>query len=244
MMQRDIHFRPQDFLDLCRAKPSDFGKIALVSGQVHRAKMCLDRLEKPVKNFSFLGYNFWTGIYKGEKITVGNGGLYSPDSAFIVEMLCVAGIKSLIRLGSCGGLRKDIKIGDYILAEGIIKGDGATSYYVAPGYEPKPDKRINRSISRVFSQSSTVHSGVVWTTDALFKETKEVVNYYIKRGAIAVDMVSSPFLTISSLYDKKCSIIITVSDNLITGELGVNSDVFKKSEKNMVKKIFEVLDEI
>jgi len=79
MMQRDIHISPQALLESLQFRQGDFGRIALVSGQVHRAQMCLKKLENPVKNFTFLGYTFWTGEYKGRRITVGNGGFYAPD---------------------------------------------------------------------------------------------------------------------------------------------------------------------
>ena len=84
-MERDIHLTPQDLLASLQFKPGDFGSIALVSGQAHRAKMCLEKLKDPVKNFTFLGYTFWTGLYKGKKVTVGNGGFYAPDSVFVTE---------------------------------------------------------------------------------------------------------------------------------------------------------------
>jgi len=54
----------------------------------------------------------------------------------------------------------------------------------------------------------------------LFKETKEIVNPYIEKGAIAVDMVTSPFVTVANIYKRKVAAILAVSDNLITGTLG------------------------
>ena len=86
-MQRDIHMKPKDLLDSLQFRPGDFADIAIISGQPQRAKMCVDQLENPVKNFTFLGYTFWTGTYKGKKVTVGNGGFYAPDSAFATDLL-------------------------------------------------------------------------------------------------------------------------------------------------------------
>jgi len=112
--------------------------------------MCLEKLENCVKNFTFLGYTFWTGFYNGKKVTVGNGGFYAPDSAFVTEFLCVGGINTLIRLGSCGALREDINVGDYVLATDIIRGDGATKYYVDDNYVSKVDQGLTSKIEEVF----------------------------------------------------------------------------------------------
>jgi len=232
---------PQALLDSLQFKSGDFGRIALVSGQVHRAQMCLKKLENPVKNFTFLGYTFWTGAYKGMKITVGNGGFYAPDSAFVTELLCAGGIDTFVRLGSCGALKEDINIGDFILADSVIRGDGATRYYVDDDYVPKVSGDITAAVEKAFSLAGKVHKGGVWTTDAIFKETKEIVNSYINKGAIAVDMVTSPFVTLADLYKKKSAAVLTVSDNLITGELGFADYRFFEAEMKMIDSAFEVI---
>lgn len=242
MMQRDIHLSPKDLLDSLQFKQGDFGSITLVSGQHQRAKMCLDRLENPVKNFVFLGYTFWTGFYKGKKITVGNGGLYSPDSAFITELLCAGGVDILVRLGSCGALKEDISIGDFILAEKVLRGDGATRYYVDDDYSPSVDEELTSRLEEVFSKEGKIYRGGVWTTDALFRETKKIVNSYIEKGAVAVDMVTSPFVTVANLYKRRVAVILAVSDNLITGQLGFADYRFFEAEMKMIDLVFKVVD--
>ncbi len=244
MMQRDVHLDAKNLLDSLQFKQGDFGEVAIVSGQVHRAKMCLEKLNNPVKNFTFLGYTFWTGIYKEKKITVGNGGFYSPDSAFVTEMLCAGGVNALVRIGSCGALREDINVGDYVVADKIIRGDGATRYYVDDNFTPAVDTGISEQVENIFSQSGRVHKGGVWTTDALFRETKDIVNSYIQKGALAVDMVSSPFVTLSNLYKRKAAVILAVSDNIITGQLGFADYRFFEAELKMADVIFKVIDEL
>jgi purine-nucleoside phosphorylase len=88
------------------------------------------------------------------------------------------------------------------------------------------------------------HKGMVWTTDALLKETKEIVNDVINKGAIAVDMITSAFLTIANVYKKKATALLVVSDNLITGELGFSSIKFFDAEKKMIDKSFDIIDEL
>lgn len=243
-MQRDVHLEPKELLGSLQFRDGDFGEIALISGQQHRAKICLEKLENSVKNFTFLGYTFWTGFYKGKKITVGNGGFFSPDSAFVTEFLCVGGINTLIRLGSCGALREDINVGDYILATDIIRGDGATKYYVDDSYAAKVDDELTAKIGEVFKGAGSLHRGGVWTTDALFRETKEIVNPYIEKGAIAVDMVTSPFVTVANIYKKKVAAVLAVSDNLITGRLGFADYRFFEAEMKMADLAFAVIDKL
>ena len=244
MMQREVHMDPKGLLASLQFREGDFGDVVLVSGQQHRAQMCLKHLENHVKNFTFLGYTFWTGTYNGRKVTVGNGGFYAPDSAFVTEMLCAGGINNFIRLGSCGALREDIGVGDYILTNDVIRGDGATRYYVDDEYKPKVSDDLSNKVEEVFNKVGKVYRGGVWTTDAIFRETKDIVNSYIDKGAIAVDMVTSPFVTVANLYKKNVAAILAVSDNLITGQLGFTDFKFFEAEMKMTDLAFKVVDSL
>jgi len=237
-MQRDVHIAPRDLLNSLQFKDGDFAPIALVSGQPHRAQTCLTFLQDAVKNFTFFGYTFWTGTYKGKRVTVGNGGYYSPDTAFVTELLAEGGVEYLIRLGSCGAMDPKINVGDLIIADELLRGDGATPYYVDEKFIPKTDSALTKNIKTFFEKDSVVHQGKVWTTDALFRETKEVVNTYIDKGAIGVDMVSGTFVTVANTYKKKSAALLCVSDNLITGQLGFSDIRFYQSERQMIDKMF------
>lgn len=241
MMQRAAHISAKGLLQQMQVKTQDFAKTVLVSGQLQRAKKCLEYLDKPVKNFSVFGYTFWTGAYKGYKVTVGNGGLYSPDTALVTELLCAAGIEFLIRLGSCGALKDNMQIGDIVIADFALRGDGVTNYYVSDDFIPQATKETTDKFYQKFSLNMTVHRGSVWTTDALLRETPQIINPVIKKGAIAVDMVTSPFFTIASIYKKKCAASLVVSDNLITGEMGFASAKLLAAESKMITDALELV---
>lgn len=244
MMHRDIHLTPDELLDTLQFKHGDFGDIGIISGQTQRAKMCLRHLDNPVKNFSFLGYTFWTGEFKGKRVTVGNGGFYAPDSAFTTELLCTGGLNTIIRMGSCGSMDENIAVGDYIVADSIIRGEGTTPYYVDETFKPSVDRQLSQQLYDAFDTIGNVHFGCIWTTDALFRETKEVVNKYIEKGAIAVDMVTSPLVTIANLYNKRVASIFAVSDNLITGDIGFTDIKFIEAEMAMVKEVFTIINQL
>ncbi|MDD5584101.1 MAG: hypothetical protein PHV55_03495 [Candidatus Omnitrophica bacterium] len=242
MMQRDVHLHAEGLLGSLQFRKGDFGEIGIISGQMQRAQRCLQYLENPVKNFTFLGYTFWTGTYKGKKITVGNGGFYAPDSAFVTEILCVGGIQQLIRLGSCGGLKQEMTTGDFVIVDKVIRGDGATRYYVEDNFVPQVDKDLTKGLNDIFKKEGTVYQGACWTTDAMFRETKEIVNPYIGKGAICVDMVTSPFVTVANIYKKKVAAVLVVSDNLITGEMGFADFRLFEAEEKMTKAVFGIIE--
>ncbi len=241
MMTRPVHISAVDLLCQMQVTKGDLADSALVSGQEHRVKMYLELLENTKQNFSAFGYTFWTGTYKGKRITVGNGGLYSPDTALVTELLCAGGVNLLVRVGSCGALRQEIQIGDVVIADSVVRGDGVTRYYVSPDYVPSATKEISDCLFNCLSSGMKVHRGMIWTTDALLKETPQIVNPIIKKGAIAVDMVTSPFFTIASSYNRRHAACLAVSDNLITGEMGFGSPALLAVEQKMIPKTLEMI---
>ncbi|MFH1767737.1 MAG: hypothetical protein ABH858_01065 [Candidatus Omnitrophota bacterium] len=242
MMEREVHLTAKKLLESVKFRDRKLGSIAFISGQRRRVDIFLEKLSKPVKNFTVLGHSFWTGIYKGKDVTVGSSGSYAPEAAIINEVLCEAGIGILVRVGSCGALRRDIEIGDFIVADEIFRGEGTTPYYVDDSFSPAVDFSLCDKLVNIFKPPAKIYRGAVWTTDALLRETKDIVNRYVRQGAIAVDMVTSSFVTIANLYNKKASVIMVVSDNLITGTLGFTDARLFEAERRLAENIFKLAD--
>ncbi len=235
-MKKDIHLTGQDLLGMVQVRPGDFGKYAIIPGTAERRDAILQYLEHPVKSFSFFEYSMYTGIYEGIKIAVGNGGRFSPDSAIIAEILCAGKVENIIRAGSCGALDENIKIGDIVLATGVVRGDGVTPYYVDDNFKTVSDPKLVDVLEKTASkEGAKIHKGLIWTTDALCRETRELIEKVKKEGAIAVDMVTSALLTIAQVNNIKAVSISAVSDNLITGELGFINPDYYEAEAKVVK---------
>jgi len=235
-MKKDVHMTGKDLMGMVQLRPEDIGKYALVPGPRERLDAVVKKLENPIKNFSFMEYTMFTGMFKGTKVTSINGGRFSADTAITTEILCNAQAKGMIRIGSCGALREDIKVGDLIVAECALRGEGVTPYYVSPDFQPQADAGLTQELKEAASTSGlTVHAGKVWSTDAILRETKEVVSKAVEQGAIAVDMVTSVFLTICQLYKIPAAVILAVSDNVETGEMGFLNPDYYMAESAMIQ---------
>ncbi len=234
-MKRDVHLTGQDLMNMVQLRPQDLGKYAIVPGPKERLDSLVKKLENPIKNFTFMEYNMFTGTYQGVKITAMNGGRFSADTAITTELLCNARAQCMIRIGSCGALSDEIKVGELIVVDGAIRGEGVTPYYVNRDFNTITDHKLTEDIFQIAQNSGlAVHKGKVWSTDAILRETREHVNGAIEQGAIAVDMVSSVFLTLAQLYEIPAAVILAVSDNIITGEMGFLSPDYYMAESQLV----------
>ncbi|MGE5197498.1 MAG: hypothetical protein ACM3IL_03220 [Deltaproteobacteria bacterium] len=235
-MKKDIHLTGKDLTEMVQLRPEDVGKYAIVPGPRDRMEVVVKKLQNPVKNFSFMEYTMYTGQYDGIKVTTINGGRFNADTAITAEVMCNAGIKNIIRAGTCGALDENIKVGDLVVVDSVIRGDGVTPYYVDKNFKTVADKNITDILFETAKESGiTVHKGCVWTTDALLRETREIVQAKCKEGAIAVDMVSSSLLTIAQVYKVKAAAILSVSDNVITGEMGFMNPMYYMAETKLIE---------
>lgn len=241
-MQKDVHLTGKDLAQMVQLRPQDVGKYAIVPGPKDRLEVLIKKLENPTRNFSFMEYTMYTGMYQGIKVTAMNGGRFSTDTSITSELMCNSGITSIIRIGSCGALDENIKVGDLIVVDKVIRGDGVTPYYVNKDFKTLADKQISDTLYEVAKEMGVnIHRGTTWTTDALLKETRELVESKRKEGAIAVDMVSSTILTIAQLHKIKAGSILAVSDNVITAEMGFMNPLYYMAETKLIEIALETV---
>jgi len=244
-MVKDIHLTGKDLTQMVQLRPQDVGKYAIVPGPKDRLEVLLKKFENPVKNFTFMEYSMYTGMLEGIKVTAINGGRFSTDTSITTEVMCNAQIQNIIRVGTAGSLNENIKVGDIFVVDEVIRGDGVTPYYVDKDFKTVADKKIADTLYEIGeSMGISIHRGKAWSTDALLRETREIVEAKREEGALVVDMVSSTLLTIAQTYNIKAGSILAVSDNVITGEMGFMNPSYYLAESNILKIALEAVKKL
>jgi uridine phosphorylase len=217
-------------------KHDSLGPHALIPGPKERSELLLKLLDKPQKNFTFLDYEMHTGDLEGKRVTVGNGGRFAPDTAITTEILCAAGAQTLIRVGSCGSLQEKVKIGDLVIVTGALRGDGTSRYYVAENFSTVAHGEIVSALRQAADDLKLrYHLGWIFTTDALFQETPELIRQLSEQNISSIDMVTSTFLTIAQMRGKKAGAVLAVSDECLHGKFGFRDPAFFEAEQNTIE---------
>jgi uridine phosphorylase len=235
-MIKEPHFTPQRMLNMLGLKPDSLGPYALVPGPKERSDLLLKLLASPQKSFTFLDYEMHTGALDGKRVSVGNGGRYAPDTAITTEILCGAGAEALIRVGSCGSLQDNIKIGDLVIVTGAVRGDGTSRYYVAENFSTVAHGDIVNALKHAADDLKVrYHLGWIFTTDALFQETPELIHQLNQQNVSSIDMVTSTFLTVAQVRDKKAGAVLAVSDECLYGKFGFRDPAFFEAEQKTIE---------
>ena len=205
-------------------------------GPKERSDLLLKLLDSPQKSFTFLDYEMHTGALDGKRVSVGNGGRYAPDTAITTEILCGAGAEALIRVGSCGSLQDNIKIGDLVIVTGALRGDGTSRYYVAENFSTIAHGDIVNALKQAADDLKVrYHLGWIFTTDALFQETPELIHQLNQQNVSSIDMVTSTFLTIAQVRGKKAGAVLAVSDECLHGKFGFRDPAFFEAEQKTIE---------
>jgi len=235
-MVKEPHFTPQRMLGMLGLKANSLGPYALIPGPRERSVIMVKLLDEPQKSFTFLDYEMHTGGLDGKRVSIGNGGRYAPDTAITTEILCGAGAESLIRVGSCGSLQDHVKVGDLVIVTGALRGDGTSRYYVAENFSTVADPSVVAALKRAAEDLKVhCHLGWIFTTDALFQETPELIHQLNQQNVSSIDMVTSTFLTVAQVRGKKAGAVLAVSDECLYGKFGFRDPVFFEAEQRTIE---------
>jgi purine-nucleoside phosphorylase len=157
--------------------------------------------------------------------------LGAPQAVMVAEKLFALGVERLLFTGWAGSLRPEIKIGDLLLIKGALSEEGTSNHYPLEE-EPRSNHGLRESLlTQARKQGLELKPGRIWTTDAIYRETREKVESYARQGLSAVDMETSALLTVAAFRGKAAAGLMIISDELGSGKWkpGFKSDRFQKA---------------
>ena len=165
----------------------------------------------------------------------------APYAAMMLESLIAWGARRIIFLGWCGAVSKQVKIGDIILPTSAVVDEGTSRDYTDTNSGPsQPASSMASLIGQVLEDNRIdFHSGKIWTTDAVYRETREKVENYQQQGVLAVEMEISALYSVAQFRQVELGGILVVSDELSTYKWrpGFREKRFIKTRKIVTKVI-------
>ncbi len=151
-----------------------------------------------------------------KKISVFGTPLGAPHAVIMLERLIAMGAQKIFTFGCCGSLQSSLPIGSLVIPLTALSEEGTSPHYPLPaGVLPQADAHIvNICLSKCREMKIKATAGKVWTTDALFRETKEKVKQYSQNNLLAVEMEMSALFTVATYRKVQLGGIMVVSDEL------------------------------
>jgi uridine phosphorylase len=174
------------------------------------------------------------GSWQGQPVTIAAPTLGAPYAAMVLEKLIALGARLALALGWCGSLQPHVGLGDLLLPTAAVSGDGTSRYYCSGEQDPGPDAACCARLRQALAKAQLPwHAGPVWSTDALYRETVDLVWHYQARGILGVDMEMAALFAVGRFRGVAVAGLLVVAEELadLKWRPGYRSAAFRQARR-------------
>lgn len=126
----------------------------------------------------------------------------APGAAGTIEELHAMGCAKFVVCGGAGALIKESKVGEIIVPVSAIRDEGTSYHYIEPSREIACHSGTLETAVAILSEMGIPFiTGKTWTTDAMYRETPDMVDLRRNEGCITVEMETAAFFAVSKYYN-------------------------------------------
>ena len=204
------------------AEKGDIAETVLLPGDPYRAKWAAETfLDNPRLVNEVRGMLGFTGTWNGHPVTIQGSGMGMPSlSIYANELIRDYNAKTLIRIGSCGGMQPHVGIRDVILAmTASTLSTPSRGIFKELNFAPCADwSLLNAAFTAAEAKGTKTHVGGIYSSDVFYDERPDLNEQMTRHGILGVEMEAAELYNLAARHSVRALAILTVSDDLQTGE--------------------------
>ncbi len=206
------------------AAPGQIAPHVLLPGDPLRALWIAKTFLEDAECYSEVrGMYGFTGVYRGERVSVQGSGMGLPSlSIYVNELFTEYDVRSVVRVGSCGALSEDLRLRDLVIASGACTDSSMNRIrFEGLDYAPVADYALLRAAHDAFEARQldvAAKVGLILSSDSFYSPRPELTQRMAEYGVLAVEMEASALYTLAAQHRRRALAICTVSDHISTGE--------------------------
>lgn len=220
------------------AEKGDYAETVLLPGDPYRAKWAAETFLQNVRQVNDVrGMLGFTGTWNGKPVSIQGSGMGMPSlSIYVNELIRDFDAKTLIRIGSCGGMQPSVKLRDVIIAMTATTVSSPSSTIMRDvNYAPCADWSLLRAaVNAAEARGNNAHVGGIYSSDTFYDERPDLNEQMVRHGILGVEMEAAELYTLAARHRRRALAVLTVSDHLQTGE-ALPSDQRERSFGEMVE---------
>jgi uridine phosphorylase len=208
----------------------DVGDYVLVPGDPGRTPLIAKHLDGAREIAFSREYRTFTGKVDGVPVSAMSTGMGGPSVAIGVEELHELGVHTLLRVGTCGALQPEVKMGDLVIAIGAVRSEGTPDGYVPKEYPAVASIQVvNALVDAASAAGLPYHVGVMRSVDALYSDLvpdqmprpdlRAELGMWTRAGVLGNDMETSTLYVVSRLRNMRAGTICLTVDEVGAGEI-------------------------
>lgn len=137
-----------------------------------------------------------------------------PFAVLVAEQLVAAGAKVVVGFTSSGRLAPTLPLPSLVIATEAVRDEGTSLHYL-PASErvSAPNMLLTAALADSLAAVAPVSCGLVWTTDAPYRETRRQVRHWASAGALAVEMQAASLFAFAQTRRAAIAVVAMVSNS-------------------------------
>lgn len=193
----------------------EFGKYILLTNFSNYIQMFADKFGVPIR-----GLDRPMQTATAENITIINFGMGSAMAATVMDLLSAIEPKAALFLGKCGGLKKKIKVGDFLLPIAAIRGEGTSNDYLPAEVPALPSFLLQQAVSAMIKKHEKDYwTGTIYTTNRrVWEHDEKFKDYLTMVRAAGIDMETATVFLVGFINHIPHGALLLVSDSPMVPE--------------------------
>ena len=220
------------------AEKGAFADTVLMPGDPLRARYIAEHFLQDAQQITAVRNMYgYTGFYQNQRVSVMAHGMGIPScSIYATELITEYGVKNLIRVGSCGAVRDDVKVCDVLIALGASTDSRVNRLrFNGSDFAAIADFGIVQTLVQAASANKIpVRVGAFYTSDLFYHPDSELTERLRRYGVLGVEMETAGLYGVAAEYGAKAATVCTVSDHMVSGE-SLDSDERQTSFNQMIR---------
>ena len=204
------------------AQKGEIAETVLMPGDPYRAKWAAETFLTDVRLVNEVrGMLGFTGTWNGHPVTIQGSGMGMPSlSIYANELIRDYGAKTLIRIGSCGGMQPHVGIRDVIIAmTASTLSTPSRGIFKELNFAPCAAWSLLRAaVAAAEAKGTKTHVGGIYSSDVFYDERPDLNEQMTRHGILGVEMEAAELYNLAARHSVRALAVLTVSDHLQTGE--------------------------
>ena len=195
--------------------PGDPGRVDKIAGYIDSPHFIAQNRE----------FKSVVGKINDEDVIITSTGIGGPSAAIALEELSLIGVKTAVRIGTCGGISDEVFGGDIVIPTAAIRMEGTSKEYAPAEYPACADFDMICALVEAARENGTVyHTGVVQSKDSFYGQHNPdsmPVSYELKNkweawkrlNVLASEMETAALFTVAAVRKIKMGCVLHVMWN-------------------------------
>ena len=213
---------------------ADGAEYAIICGDPGRVEKIARLADEP----AFVGqkreYTAWKAKIGGKPILVISHGIGGPSTAICVEELYQIGLRTVIRVGTCGGMAMKVCAGDAVIASAAIRAEGTSKEYLPVEFPAAADFDVTLALRDAAAALGIPHHvGVVQCKDSFYGQhapermpvASELLykwNAWLAGGCLATERESAALYCVGAVLGIRTGCVLHVCWNQERAKAGID----------------------